>query len=221
MESPITIVIIAVTVLISWQAFSRSDIFSKFLLNPYSVKHNREYYRILSHMLVHANFVHLLFNMYTFYSFGTILERVFTDEGLFIRLFPDLNFWGQSSGRLFFILLYVLGGVAATLPSLRKHGDNYGYNAVGASGAVSAVMMAFMIMFPQIQIAFFMIIPMPGWVGALVFLAIEHVLSRRGDTNIAHDAHIWGALFGVLFVCALNIEFLLNFIYQVKQTIGL
>jgi membrane associated rhomboid family serine protease len=170
-------------------------------------------------MLVHADWTHLIFNMFTFYSFGTFMEKVFISEGLFESFFPELSFWGYSSGQLFFVMLYVLGGAFATLPSLRKHGDNYGYNAVGASGAVSAVMMAFMIMFPTFEISFFLFIPMPAWIGALVFLGLEHYLSRNQRSNIAHDAHIWGALFGVLFVIALNPRFLGLFVEKVLATL--
>ncbi|MCC6600210.1 MAG: rhomboid family intramembrane serine protease [Crocinitomicaceae bacterium] len=221
MEAPITLIIVAVTVLVSWQAFNRSGIFEKLMLNPYSVKHRKEYYRIVSHIFVHADYVHLAFNMYTFYSFGRAMERLFTDEYYFGLVFSGKHYWGDVNGKILFVALYVLGGVVAALPSLRKHSDNYGYNAVGASGAVSAIMMAFMIMFPEGQIGFFMIIPMPAWAGALVFLALEHYLSRRGGTHIAHDAHIWGALFGILFICLLDIDFLVNFIHHVKTSIGL
>jgi membrane associated rhomboid family serine protease len=215
----ISMVIIVATVVVSWQCFSNSTLFSKLLFNPYSVKHQREYYRILSHMLVHADWTHLLFNLFTFYSFGTFMEKVFTSERMFNDFFPELSFWGYSSGQLFFVLLYVLGGAVATLPSLRKHGDNYGYNAVGASGAVSAVMMAFMILFPTFEISFFLFIPMPAWIGALVFLGLEHYLSRNQRSNIAHDAHIWGALFGILFVAALQPRFIGMFVEKVWATL--
>src|SRR5690606_5574463 len=116
-----------------------------------------------SHTLVHADMVHLFFNMFSFWSFGSFLEQFFRNERLFTHFFPELSFWGASKGILYFVILYVGGAIAATLPALRKHHDNYAYNAVGASGAVSAVMMAFMIMFPQFEIAFFFIIPCPAW----------------------------------------------------------
>jgi len=214
-------IIIGATVFVSWQAFEKSWLFSKLLLNPYSVKHRKEYYRIISHVLVHADWTHLLFNMFTFYSFGTFMETVFTHEQMFSSFFQTFIYWGESTGEILFLMLYLLGGIAATIPSILKHGDNYGYNAVGASGAVSAVMMAFMIMFPNFQVNFFMFIPMPAWVGALIFLGLEHYLSRtQRASNIAHDAHIWGALFGILFVTILNPDFLTHFVHEVRASIG-
>ena len=214
-------IIIGVTVFVSWQAFEKSWLFDKLLLNQYSVRHRKEYYRVISHVLIHADWTHLLFNMFTFYSFGTFMESVFTNEGLFLSFFPGYYYWGEKTGEALFLLLYLLGGIAATIPSILKHGNNFGYNAVGASGAVSAIMMAFMIMFPNFQVSFFMFIPMPAWVGALIFLGLEHYLSRtQRSSNIAHDAHIWGALFGILFVIFLNPEFLTHFISEVRESIG-
>ncbi|MEZ4800149.1 MAG: rhomboid family intramembrane serine protease [Flavobacteriales bacterium] len=206
-ESPITIVIIIATLLISWQAFNNSSLFEKFLFNPYAVKHRKEYYRLFSHMLVHTDWIHVGFNMYVFYSFGTFMEQVFKRK------------YGMQEGSLLFIALYILGGLVATLPAMRKHVDNYGYNAVGASGAVSAVIMAFMVMFPTMQIRMFFAIPMPAYVGVLIFFGLEHYLQRKGRTNIAHDAHIYGALFGILFIFILDSHALVNFVQSVRTSI--
>src|SRR5690606_8979398 len=123
----------------------------------------------------------------------------------------------MAKGSLYFIILYVVGAVAATLPSLRKHGNNSGYNSVGASGAVSAVMMAFMIMYPTEKVYFFFLIEIPAFLAVFIFFLLEQMMNRSGKTNIAHDAHIWGALFGIVFVAILNINFLFNFVYQVRE----
>ena len=80
--------------------------------------------------------------------------------------------------------------------------------------------MASAILFPTSQIMLFFI-PMPGFVFAFVFLGLEHFLSRRGGTGIAHDAHIWGALFGILFVALVNVQFFARFVEAVKASIGL
>jgi len=203
-DVPLTLIIVAATVFISWRAFQNTTLFDKLLNNPYRVKHHKEYYRILSHTLIHADWIHLALNMYVFYSFGTIMELVFKGK------------YGLGAGALYFLLLYVLGAAVATLPSLRKHGDNPGYNSVGASGAVSAVLMSYMIMFPTASIAFFFI-PMPAFIGVFVFFLLEHFMNRSGKTNIAHDAHIWGALFGVAFIFILDANALVNFITQVRM----
>lgn len=204
MDTPITLIILIATGLVSWRAFENTSLLQKLLHHPYSVKHNKEYYRLFSHMLVHSGVPHLLLNMFVFYSFGRVVESVLRMQ------------YGVATGSLYFILLYVLGGLAASLPSMRKHSDDYSYSAVGASGAVSSVMMAFMIMYPTQEIAFFFIISMPAFIGVFVFFLLEHLMAKNMKTNIAHDAHIWGALFGILFVAILDIDFLVRFVQQVQ-----
>ena len=153
-------------------------------------------------MLVHADGIHLALNMFVFYSFGGVMERLFTVN------------WGDVKGSILFLALYILGGVAATLPSMKKHGDNYGYNSVGASGGVSALLMAYMVLFPLHEIAFFFI-PMPAFIGVFVFFLLEHFMKRNVRSNIAHDAHIWGALFGILFVAVVVPNSIPRFFSQV------
>ena len=204
--APLTLIITAATAIISYQAFNNYSLFQKLLFNPWSVKNRNEYYRVLSHTLVHSDFTHLAFNMITFYSFGSFLEQYF------------YKLWGQQNGMILFLVLYVGGTIVASLPALRKHSDDSSYNAVGASGAVSAIMMAFMIMFPMAQLRFFFLIPMPAYIGALVFFAMEHFLQKKGGTNIAHDAHIYGALAGILFVVLLDIDYLVRFFTQIRES---
>jgi membrane associated rhomboid family serine protease len=201
-STPLTFIILAATVLVSWRAFEQSGLFEKLLHSPYKVKHQKQYYRLLSHMLVHADGIHLALNMFVFYSFGRVMESIFT-----------MN-WGSTIGGAMFIALYVLGGAAATLPSMRKHADNYGYNSVGASGAVSALLMAYMVLFPLNEIAFFFI-PMPAFIGVFVFFLLEHFMKRNVRSNIAHDAHIWGALFGIVFIAIAVPNSIPRFISQV------
>jgi membrane associated rhomboid family serine protease len=204
-EAPITFIILLLTGFVSWRAMENPELTRKLLHHPYSVKHQKQYYRLLSHLLVHSGFPHLLLNMFVFYSFGSAVEN-------------SLKYlYGPSQGALYFIGLYVLGGLAATIPSMLKQSDNYGYSAVGASGAVSAVMMTFMIMYPTAQLAFFFILPMPAFLGVFVFFLLEHFMQKRMRTNIAHDAHIWGAIFGVVFVLLLDPEFIQRFLMQVKD----
>lgn len=203
--APITLIILVVTGFISWRAMENYDLLGKLAQHPYSVKHKKEYYRLFSHMLVHAGFGHLLLNMFVFYSFGSIVEVSLQHQ------------YGFAQGSSFYLILYVVGGLAATLPSMKKHADDYGYRAVGASGAVSSVMMAFMIMYPTAEIAFFFILPMPAFLGVFVFFLLEHFMQKSAKTNIAHDAHIWGAVFGVVFITLLDKDYLLRFILQVQD----
>jgi membrane associated rhomboid family serine protease len=202
--SPITTILLIATAFISWQAFNNSALYEKMIFNPYRVKHERQYYRLLSHILIHADFFHLGLNLLVFYSFGRIMELYLTVK------------YGFAAGGFLFLILYAVGALCATLPAMRKHADNYGYNAVGASGAVSAVMMSYMILFPLTEIAFFFI-PMKAFIGVAVFFLFEHFMNRSGKTNIAHDAHIWGALFGIMFIFFLQPQSLVDFFGAVRS----
>ncbi len=122
-------------------------------------------------------------------------------------------------GKVFYILLYFIGGAIASIPAILKHSNQYAYRSVGASGAVSAVMMAFMLIFPEMEVGFFMIIPMPAWVGALVFLGLEHYFSKKGNGLIAHDAHLYGALGGAIMVAVWDWHFYLHFFQVVYNDI--
>lgn len=218
LSAPITLVIIAITIITSYQAFQNSVLFNKLKYSPYNVKHFKEYYRILSHVLVHADWTHLLFNMYTFYSFGVFMEKIFSSEAIRANYFPALDFGGMQLGMALYLGLYLVGGLVAAIPAYKKHSDNVFYGSVGASGAVSAMLMAFMLMFPDMQVAFFFLIPMPSWVGVLIFFGLEHYLQRRGGTNIAHDAHIFGALAGITYVTLLNPTIPVKFLKAVLST---
>lgn len=206
MDFSITTIIAGITVIASLWGFSNQEGLRKFLMNPYRVIHHKEYRRLLTHGVVHADYVHLFFNMFVFYQFGQILEQVFTEREFFNRVFPDDVFWGESAGTSYFLMLYVGSILFATVPSLVKHRDNPGYNSLGASGAVSAVLIAFIMIFPMAKLALFFIIPMPAWVAGILFFVFEAYMNKRGNTGIAHDAHLYGALFGVVFLTIIQPE---------------
>jgi membrane associated rhomboid family serine protease len=189
------------------------------MLNPYQVKHRKEYYRILTHALIHADFIHLLFNMYIFYMFGQMLEPIFTNEEVFSRVLPGTSFWGAIPGAAFYVLLYVGAVAFATLPSLKNQGDNPNYNSLGASGAVSAILLVFIMFFPTMKLYFFFIIPMPAFLAGVVFFIAEYYLKKSRMTNIAHDAHIWGAIFGIIFITVIKPQVWVRFFDQVIEYI--
>ncbi|MFZ6051503.1 rhomboid family intramembrane serine protease [Halocola ammonii] len=217
--APITLIITGITVLVSWRAFNNQELLLKFMMNPYQVKHRKQYYRILSHGLIHADFIHLLFNMYIFYMFGQMLEPIFTQEEVFQRVLPGTPWWGSAAGVAFYILLYVGAVAFATLPSLKNHSDNPNYNSLGASGAVSAILMAFIVFLPTYPLSLFFIIPMPAFVAGAVFFIAEYYLKKSRMTNIAHDAHIWGGLFGLVFITVLKPQVWVRFFSQVLEYI--
>jgi membrane associated rhomboid family serine protease len=219
MDAPLTLAIIAITILVSYLAWENPSLFNRLALTPYSVKYNKEYDRMIGHTMVHADWMHLGFNMYTFYSFGQVMEVVMVNPAILQSYHPQMHVWSPMAGKVYFLIIYFLGGVIAALPAIWKHSDHIGYRSVGASGAVSAVMMAFMLLFPQMEVGFFMIIPMPAWIGALVFLGLEHYFSKKGSGLIAHDAHIWGAIGGIVMMGVLDWHFYIDFVKAVSSSI--
>lgn len=201
----ITYIIIAVTVLISVLAFSNGEIFYKFRFNPYMALHSKQYYRFLTYGFLHADWVHLLINMFVLYSFGQLVEDYY-------KYIFDIK------GGFYYILLYVGAIAISVLPSFGKHKDNPGYNAVGASGAVSAVVFASILFEPLAKIyMFFIPIGIPAAVFGIIYLIYSAYMGKRGKDNIGHDAHFWGAIFGILFTIALKPKIVLYFISQITQ----
>lgn len=186
-------VIIAVTVLVSAYAFQNQDFLSKSMFTPYRVKYYNEYQRILSHIFIHADWAHLAFNMFSLLFLGEIL---------FVSFFYE---FGNIPAMIHFSLLYILGGVFASLiPFIRNH-ENAHYNSLGASGAVSAIVFAAILCNPTMKLALlFLPIPIPAYIFGPLYLAFEYFALRRGKGNIAHDAHLGGALFGILYVLFVN-----------------
>lgn len=202
----LTLIIITITVAISLYANSNQELYAKMLFNPYQVIHRKEWYRVISHAFIHdkTNIFHLVFNMYVLYSFGRIAE-----DFLAINL--------GVKGSLYYLLIYFGGIFSASLPSLMKHKDNYSYNSVGASGAVSAVLfstIAFMPLSGGIGILF---IPftLPPIVFGVLYIAYEMYMDKRGGSNVAHDAHIGGAFFGFLFTLFFVPGAFVNFLNQI------
>ncbi|MEI9956514.1 MAG: rhomboid family intramembrane serine protease [Ferruginibacter sp.] len=155
---------------------------------PPAVSERKEWYRFFSSGIIHADIPHLLFNMYALYLFGTAVENKF------IEIF-------EEKGKLLYIAMYVLALGASLLPTYSKNKDNYQYRSLGASGAVSAVVFAFML-FDPIRGVSLMFIPIyiAGFLFGILYLVISYYLDKRGGGRINHSAHIWGALFGIAFV---------------------
>lgn len=182
-----TIVLIIATVAVSLLAFRDQRLLESLILWPPAVSRRREYHRLLSYGLVHADGAHLLFNMVTLYFFGTVIERVFD---------PYI-------GPIGFVLFYAGGLLVSILPSYLSNRDNPGYRSLGASGAVSAVLFAFILIQPWAMLYVFFI-PAPAIVFAVVYMAYTIWMDRRGGDNVNHSAHLWGAGYGVAFTLVLE-----------------
>ena len=184
----ITLSIILITAVVSILCFTgRLDIDS-LMFNAYKVWNNKQWYRLFSYGLVHSGWGHLLFNMLTLFFFGPVVEQYFAAV------------FGMQAGGILFAVLYVSALAVSTLGDLFKHKNDYGYNAVGASGAVSAILFASVIFEPKMGIYIFMIpIPVPGYVFAPLYLLYCWYMAKKNIDNIGHTAHFWGAVYGLLF----------------------
>lgn len=178
----ITYIIIAITCLVSYQAFNNQELFEKLSFKPYKVIHDKEYYRLITNGFVHADWTHLFFNMLTLYFFGRTQEQIFT----------------AKNGEMSFILFYLLSIPASSLISLYQHKDDPRYSAIGASGAVNAVLFSFILINPFSTIYIF-VIPIKAIIFAVLFLIYSSYMAKKNMDNIGHEAHISGAIFGVLF----------------------
>lgn len=191
--------IIAVTVLISYLAFRNHDLSEKLQFNAAKIFHEKEYYRLVSHAFIHANWSHLGVNMLVLFFFGRNIEAYF-------------NFYFGNKGTAYYLLLYFGGILASNIWSLIKHKNNYLYNAVGASGAVSAVLFATIFFDPWEPLYLFAVLPIPGILFAAGYLFYSYVMSKRQSDNVAHDAHFLGAVFGFVFPILLKPDLFDRFI---------
>ncbi|GGA73999.1 rhomboid family intramembrane serine protease [Arenimonas soli] len=182
MELNFTIGIIAVTGLVSWLAFSNEKLLQRLLLWPPAVTRGREFHRFVTYGFVHGDFMHLAFNMITLYFFGRLME----------------GFYGDYLGPLGFAGFYLSALVVSALPSYLRHRNDPEYATLGASGAVSAVLFAFILLQPW-QIIYVYVIPVPAIIYAVLYVGYSIYAERKQSDRINHSAHLAGAAYGVLF----------------------
>lgn len=191
---PVTFIIIGVTVAVSLIAFNNQELRNKALFYPFTMREPKEYYRFISHGFIHADFIHLFFNMFTLYSFGRFAE---------LALF----------NRTEYIIFYITALIAASLFDFIKNRDNSGYAALGASGAVSAVIFSTLIFDPWTKgVAIFGILKLPNIAFAILYLWYCAYMSKRGGDNIGHNAHMWGSIYGFAFTAVLKPELFKSFL---------
>lgn len=205
MELTLTTLLIAVTSITSILAFNRYDMMDRWMFMPYRIKNRGQWDRFLLSGLIHKDYVHLLFNMFTFYFFGRVVE-----------MFLAYTF-GQLLGGILFVAFYLLGIIVSDIPTYRKHQDDSQYRALGASGGTSAAVFASIVIMPLSDICLFGIICLPGFVLGLLFLIYSYVQGKRAGDFINHDAHLYGALFGLLVILVLSPQTGVNFIQQIKS----
>ena len=199
----ITLVIVIVTILVSLYAFKRQELLYRFDLSPYHIVHKQQYYRIFTHAFLHADYVHLAINMLVLYSFGSYVEHKL----------DDLEAQGVIfSGPFFFVLLYLASIALASLTTISRYRNDEKYSALGASGAVSAVVFTYIFFAPLQKIYFYMVLPIPGILFGILYLIYSSYMGKRNKDNINHSAHFWGAVVGFIFPILLEPSLFLDFL---------
>jgi membrane associated rhomboid family serine protease len=193
------LIIIAITSLISVYAFSNRNISDQFSLKPNLVFHRFQVHRIFTHSFVHADWMHLIVNMYVLYIFGEVCMKYFA-----------LFFGGNAD--LYFFQLFFFSLIVSSIYSIFKHKNNPYYSAVGASGAVNAVVFTTIFFDPWNKLWFFGILPVPGIVFGILYLIYSIYMGRKNTDNIGHDAHFTGAVFGFIYPILIDYHLFAQFL---------
>jgi membrane associated rhomboid family serine protease len=188
MALSITLIIVIITVLVSIRGFGSQKVIDDLIFYPPAVSYNNQFYRFFTCGLIHADYGHLIFNMLALYLFGKEVESAFVE------------LMGPA-GRYVYLFMYVSALLVSILPTYFRNRDNYQYRSLGASGAVSAVIFAGLMLAPETEVyIFFIPIPIPGFIFAPLYLLISAIMDKKGGGNINHSAHIWGAIYGLAFI---------------------
>ncbi len=199
MESPITYALIAITCVVSWIAFNNRKLADRLILWPPAIDKHKQYDRLVTSGFIHADFMHLLFNMITLFFFGPQIERLMGQVGVWV--YP---------------VFYISALVVSILPTYLKNQHNPNYLSLGASGAVSAILFAYILVRPWSIIGVFFI-PMPAILFAVLYVGYSIWMDRRGGDRINHSAHLAGAAYGVLFMLIMEPRVLGHFQRQLQQ----
>jgi len=180
--------------------FSNQDMISKTIMWPYGVKRYNQYYRFITSGFIHADWMHLFFNMFTLFFFGSVVEGYFSES---ITGTDGVVVENALGGKIAYIALYFLGLIASDIPTYLKHRDDYHYHCLGASGAVSAVVFAAIVFNPWGSIYIYGALKLSAFLYAILYIFYCVYMAKKESDNINHDAHMWGALFGLGFTIAL------------------
>jgi membrane associated rhomboid family serine protease len=199
-QSVVTLLIIVITCVVSFAGFSNPQLINRLILWPPAITRGKEYWRLATCGLIHADGAHLLFNMITLYFFGGLMER----------------FFDAKVGEIGYVLFYVGGLVASSLPSWQRHKDDSSYRSLGASGAVSAVLFAFILLRPWATIYVY-VLPVPAIIYAVLYLAYTIYMDRKSADRINHSAHLWGAIYGIVITALIEPAVLGRFLDQLSH----
>jgi membrane associated rhomboid family serine protease len=199
-DSPIASIVFLITIAVSgYTLFKRNGtIIDKFALCPWQVINQHKWYQTITSGFLHADFMHLIFNMLTYYFFAFELEIV------------------VGSGN--FIIIYFGSMILADVTSLLKHKDDYSYRSLGASGAISGVIFSYILFFPKESLYVMLVpIPIPAPIFAILYLAYCYYAARHSYDLINHEAHFWGALAGIVLTVLLEPSVVEIFLHQLHM----
>lgn len=205
MELTLTTIIIGITAITSILAFNRYEMLDRWMFMPYRIKKRGQWDRFLLSGFIHKDYMHLLFNMFTFYFFGGVVE-------MFLRYT-----FGGLTGGILFVVFYLLGIIISDIPTYKKYREDSHYRALGASGGTAATVFASIVIMPLSDICLFAIICLPGFILGVLFLIYSYVKGQKGEDNINHDAHLYGAIFGIIFILILSPSSAGMFVEQIKD----
>lgn len=200
-HTPVASIIFVFTIITSIYAFNDPGLFGKFMLHPYSVSRRYKVYTLITSGLIHADWMHLIFNMMTFFFFAFQLEAMI--------------------GSWQFGVVYFMGLILSDIPSVIKHKNDMWYNSLGASGAISAVLFSYILFQPFSSMIIFPL-PIPIWAiifGPLYLLYCVYA-SRQSRDSINHDAHFFGALAGLIVTVLIVPGVIPHFLSQLMAKIG-
>ncbi|MBX2840164.1 MAG: rhomboid family intramembrane serine protease [Flammeovirgaceae bacterium] len=199
-------ILVVIIVLVSLYADKNYELKMKLMFTPSRIKDNNEYYRFITSGFIHSGYMHLFFNMFTMYLFGSTLESVF-------------EFRFGELGKIFYVVFFIVAVIIAGIPSYIKHKDNPGYHALGASGGTSAIVLAYVMFFPLNKLYLILIpIGIPGFIFATIYLLYSYNMSKNGNLDgIGHDAHLFGALFGVIASVAIDPSVPMTFVQKLSS----
>ena len=201
----ITLIIILFTGLISYQGFNRYEFIDRFKHSPAREYAGKEYLRLLTSGFIHADWTHLLVNMFVLYSFGGYIENYI------------ISLFGSPAGRLIYLGVYLLNIILANLPTFFRHKHNPSFSSIGASGAVSGMVFIFILLQPWAILNLFFVIPVPAIIAGVGYLIYSSWAANKGHGRIDHSAHFAGAVAGMLMIIILNKKIVGDFLYRLVE----
>lgn len=199
------IILCAIIFAVSVWAWNSPAIFQRLVHFPYVESRDKSYYRLLTSIFLHGSWLHLLVNLFVFWTFGEAIEAQFS------------YLFGATMGKINFLLLFFFSGILSDLPTSFKYKDNPSFRSVGASGAISGIMFSYVLFYPLEYLYLYGIIPIPGIIAGVGYLWYSNYAAKKEGRRIDHNAHFYGAVFGLVITILLYPPVVLSFFRQLMD----